>query len=317
MMTFLPFSSFKESAEALDTKRLQNQRTEARFVIEHLEKRGFGGMGAYGAVRMWTGYRDAVAAYYNACLDAYEARGYKNGPTMGRAVVPSKVEMPPWLGDERFHAAQRAQLLLKAPDYYGSKDWDATPPELGPDYVYPKCAGDRWVLYRRARGKDTVLAVVHGELVAQAPAWAKRARAATAEEPAPKKTPTPTPSTRGSLGRVAKTSDASPRHDRAALVAEYSHLTKVALPALAKAEKWPIRFDHCFMRVMLDCAFGKCWYERLDRKKGSAISQIGDADLAAAVAIGRRMEAEGRRGVDELDARSLKMRGKRPKKTRS
>ena len=316
MMTFLPFADFRASAEALDTKRLQNQRTEARFVIEHLEKRGFDGMGAYGAVRMWTGYRDAVAAYYNACLDAYEGRGFKNGPTMGRAVVPSKVEMPPWLGDARFHAAQRAQLLLKAPEYYGSKGWDATPPELGPDYVYPKRAGDRWVLYRRARGKDTVLAVVHGELLARAPARAKRPRAAAAEEPAPKKTKTPTPSTRRSLGRAAKTSDASPRQDRAALVAEYSRLAKVTLPTLAKAEKWPIRFDHCFMRVMLDCAFGTCWYERLDRKKGSAISQIGDADLAAAVAIGRRMEAGGRSEIDELDAQSLRLRGKRPKKAR-
>ena len=59
----------------------------------------------YGAARMWKGYRDALAAYYNACLDAYEARGFVNGPTMQRVLVPEKVEMPPWLGDERFHAA--------------------------------------------------------------------------------------------------------------------------------------------------------------------------------------------------------------------
>ena len=38
MMTFLPFADFKASVEALDTKRLQNQRTEARFVLEWLEK---------------------------------------------------------------------------------------------------------------------------------------------------------------------------------------------------------------------------------------------------------------------------------------
>ncbi len=54
----------------------------------------------------------------------------------------------------------------------------------------------------------------------------------------------------------------------------------------------------------------------MDRKKGSAISQISDADLAAAVAVGLRMEAEGRSAVDELDARSLRLRGKRPKKAR-
>ena len=97
-------------------------------------------------------------------------------------------------------------------------------------------------------------------------------------------------------------------------MAEYNRLAKEALPARAKEEKWPLRFDHCFMRVMLDCAFGRCWYECLDRKRGSAISQISDADLAAAVAVGKRMEAEGRSAVDELDARSLRLRGKRPKK---
>ena len=52
MMTFLPFADFKASAEALDTKRLQNQRTEARFVLEWLENRGFD-LRAYGAARMW------------------------------------------------------------------------------------------------------------------------------------------------------------------------------------------------------------------------------------------------------------------------
>ena len=309
MMTFLPFADFKASAEALDTKRLQNQRTEARFVLAWLENRGFD-LRAYGAARMWKGYRDALAAYYNACLDAYEARGYVNGPTMQRASVPTEVEMPPWLGDERFHAAQRAQLLLKKPDYYAEKGWDATPPELGVDYVFPKRQGDRWVLYRRVRGKDVVLAECHGGLVERtAPAAKPRARKSAAAASTPAAAPT-----RSKRAR----SDAStpPPQSRDELVTEYTRLAKDALPARAKEEKWPIRFDHCFMRVMLDCAFGKCWYECLDRKKGSAISQIGDADLAAAVAIGRRMEAEGRSAVDELDARSLRLRGKRPKKAR-
>ena len=41
----------------------------------------------------------------------------------------------------------------------------ATPPELGVDYVFPKKQGDRWVLYRRVRGKDVILAECHGDLV--------------------------------------------------------------------------------------------------------------------------------------------------------
>ena len=97
MMTFLPLEDFLQSALSLDDKRLQNQRTEARFVLEWLEGRGFE-LEAYGAARMWRGYRDALAAYYNACLEAYEARGKTNGPTMPRAAVPKRWERPPWLG---------------------------------------------------------------------------------------------------------------------------------------------------------------------------------------------------------------------------
>ena len=89
MMTFLPLEDFLQSALSLDDKRLQNQRTEARFVLEWLEGRGFE-LEAYGAARMWKGYRDALAAYYNACLEAYEARGKTNGPTMPRAAVPKR-----------------------------------------------------------------------------------------------------------------------------------------------------------------------------------------------------------------------------------
>ena len=48
----------------------------------------------------------------------------------------------------------------------------------------------------------------------------------------------------------------------------------------------------------------------------TAFTSIVASVIAAAVAIGLRMEAEGRSAVDELDARSLRLRGKRPKKAR-
>ena len=105
-MTFLPFSDFAQSASVLDMRRLQNQRTEARFVlawIDHTEG-GVGDLSAYGAARMWVGFRDALALYYNAMLDEYERRGKKNGPTLPKATASECTEMPPWLGDERFHA---------------------------------------------------------------------------------------------------------------------------------------------------------------------------------------------------------------------
>ena len=61
MMTFLPFADFALSAAVLDMRRLQNQRTEARFVLEWLEQTGeYFDLSDYGAARMWQGFRDAL-----------------------------------------------------------------------------------------------------------------------------------------------------------------------------------------------------------------------------------------------------------------
>ena len=97
-------------------------------------------------------------------------------------------------------------------------------------------------------------------------------------------------------------------------MAEWERLTKRALPALAAQGHFPIRFDHCFQRVALDAAFGGCWYEHLDRKKGPAIKQIGAEPLARAVAAARRMVEGGVEVVCKLDAQSLCWRGKKPKR---
>ena len=65
---------------------------------------------------------------------------------------------------------------------------------------------------------------------------------------------------------------------------------------------------------MLDAAFGGCWYDHLDRKKGPAIKQIDTAALLRAVAAAHRMVTEGKETVRELDEKSLLWRGKRPKR---
>ena len=57
-------------------------------------------------------------------------------------------------------------------------------------------------------------------------------------------------------------------------------LTREILPAMALEEHWPIRFDHCFMRVCLDESMGRPWTEVVQRP---AIERMSDAQLAAAV----------------------------------
>jgi hypothetical protein len=43
-------------------------------------------------------------------------------------------DMPPWLGDNKFHSAHRSALLFKDFAYYSKFGWDESP-EL--NYVWP------------------------------------------------------------------------------------------------------------------------------------------------------------------------------------
>ena len=52
---------------------------------------------------------------------------------------------------------------------------------------------------------------------------------------------------------------ASAGTDLDAMRREYLRLTRVALPLAAEAGGWPIRLDHCFMRIVLDHTFGRRW----------------------------------------------------------
>lgn len=92
-----------------------------------------------------------------------------------------------------------------------------------------------------------------------------------------------------------------------ALVAEYVRLTGEALPERAKAEHWPLVFDHCFRRVVLDHLFGGRWYDHLDRRR-PAYRQLDDEQLRRAVALARRILGEGRPLLVRLNAQSLAWR---------
>ncbi len=94
---------------------------------------------------------------------------------------------------------------------------------------------------------------------------------------------------------------------REELVARFKHLTEVELPARAKAEHWPLHFDHCFKRVCLDHAFGDVWYKHLPKP---AEKHIDGEPLRRAVACAEVILAGG---MEELRARnreSLDWRGK-------
>lgn len=101
--------------------------------------------------------------------------------------------------------------------------------------------------------------------------------------------------------------------DRTALLDRYRTLVQVELPERARRERWVLRLDHCFGRVLLDHAVGRCWYEVLDRRS-PAYRQLDDAQLAGAVRMGEDLLAQGDILLRQLDARSLQWRGKAPKR---
>ncbi len=96
---------------------------------------------------------------------------------------------------------------------------------------------------------------------------------------------------------------------RGVAVARWLHLTRVALPAMAAAQRWPISLDHCFMRVCLDCAIGVPWHERVRRP---AIRHLDGAQLRAAIDVAERVAADPA-CLPALNRASLAMRGKAPR----
>ena len=98
--------------------------------------------------------------------------------------------------------------------------------------------------------------------------------------------------------------------DRAALLARWLDLTRTALPGMADEHAWPIRLDHCFMRVVLDNLVGRPWRDVLPGP-APAYRQLSAEQLRRAVELARSMltDPTGRR-TRELNDASLCFRGK-------
>ncbi|GAB3973573.1 MSMEG_6728 family protein [Streptomyces sparsus] len=153
MQTFLPYADFPASARALDARRLGKQRVEALQVLRGLTVAGYGWR-HHPAVRMWTGYEEALVRYGLDICEVWTETGradtcavrlrgelaqaghpadVRTGPALAAAG-----ELPPWLGDEDFHLSHRSALVRKDPDHYRPL-FPGVPADL--PYVWP--ASDR------------------------------------------------------------------------------------------------------------------------------------------------------------------------------
>lgn len=90
--------------------------------------------------------------------------------------------------------------------------------------------------------------------------------------------------------------------NRAALEARWLHLTREVMPGLAAARGWPVRYDHCFQRILLDNACGDRWYDHVPRRP--AYRHADEAILARAVALADGVIA-AEIDLAALNARSL------------
>ena len=131
MQTFLPYSDFQKSAKCLDYRRLGKQRVETKQILMTLlgESNGWAN---HPAVKMWRGHETALIHYgIEMCLE-WISRGYKDTclPWFYQKLEQIKFNrnltghpIPIWLGEEKFHASHRSNLLRKDPLWYNKFNW--------------------------------------------------------------------------------------------------------------------------------------------------------------------------------------------------
>lgn len=149
MQTFLPYPDFHESALVLDRRRLGKQRVEALQVLRGLIVPGYGWR-RHPAVRMWTGYEEALVRYGLEICRVWRDRGHQDScaatlvadlavvrpgaPVRDQRALAEAGELPPWLGDESLHRSHRSALVRKERAVYANL-FPGEPDDL--PYVWP------------------------------------------------------------------------------------------------------------------------------------------------------------------------------------
>ena len=152
MQTFLPYADFRATARVLDQRRLGKQRVETLQILRGLTVPGYGWR-HHPAVKMWSGYEEALVRYGLDICAQWCATGRADTcatsitteftaacgvpKIRGQDELAAAGELPPWLGDEQLHRSHRAALVRKDPVHYGPVFGDL--PDL--PYVWP--ASDR------------------------------------------------------------------------------------------------------------------------------------------------------------------------------
>lgn len=122
MQTFLPSPDFRESAKALDNKRLNKQIVEAFQILS-----GRVPTNNHPACLMWDGYDACLRCYIDVMANEYRDRFSRTHSIQERIrsldfYSDEPYSVPIWIGDKLFHLAHRVNLLRKDFIYYHTNE---------------------------------------------------------------------------------------------------------------------------------------------------------------------------------------------------
>ncbi len=152
MQTFLPHTSFRQSALALDNKRLGKQRVEAYQVLKALTGQTKGWVN-HPATVMWRGYENYLCKYGAIMCIEWVNRGFKDS-LLSQFIdyYDFFPEVRPWWYDyEPLHISHQGNLYRKDPVHYQQFG------HISPDLPYVWCHEDG--TYHLGVEKQTYVAV--------------------------------------------------------------------------------------------------------------------------------------------------------------
>lgn len=130
MQTFFPHFNMVESAQALDSKRLNKQILEAYQILKVLSGASpTGGWRNHPAVLMWKGHEYSLRTYANTMISEAKKRGIKTDTNEANIQALESgysnvwgTDMPKWFGDHakmmRITTTHKARLFDKDPLFY-------------------------------------------------------------------------------------------------------------------------------------------------------------------------------------------------------
>jgi hypothetical protein len=133
MQTFFPDRDPHKCASVLDIKRLYKQIVECKQIFNTLQKLQEDptqkiGWRNHPAVKMWQGYENYLRFYQSCMLEEwcrrrwdFEADIYQDNLASGHFIESQ--DIPPWVGNEEFHASHRSNLLRKDESHYRQFGW--------------------------------------------------------------------------------------------------------------------------------------------------------------------------------------------------